>query len=194
MNYIWQDFMHHFDFLKKENFVYEDGKLTSDGKWASNLRIDSPLIVAEGLRINIFPKKSPALLSALMTCFVNEKEYDDERVDFKKIGNDLYQVLEVAKKKLYPFMERLKMNGFSTNQIYISPAHTIYSWVKGVSWEELIEISGLAEGDLTRLIMRVSDNLRHLKALKDFFPEISETASIAVDILMREPVISYYEH
>ena len=192
-SYIWQDFMHHFEFLKKEGFVGKDNILTKDGMWASNLRIDAPLLVAEGLRKNCFPTSDPALLAALMTTFVNERDYSDEKFDSDKINDELYYTIEVTKKKLEPLMKKMKQAGFSANNLYISPAYTIYKWVKGEEWDELVKDSGLADGDLTRLIMRVSDNLRHIKALRESFPEIAKTASISIETLMREPVVSYYD-
>jgi superfamily II RNA helicase len=49
---LWEDFCRHLEFLKTEGFVNKEGRLTEDGHWASKLRLDQPLLVAECLRKN----------------------------------------------------------------------------------------------------------------------------------------------
>ena len=46
----WEDFLKHLAFLKQENFVDENERLTENGLWASKLRLDQPLLIAECLR------------------------------------------------------------------------------------------------------------------------------------------------
>jgi len=41
------------------------------------------------------------------------------------------------------------------------------------------------------LIFRTADNLRHIRNLKDVFPEAAETAAEAIDGIMREPVVMF---
>jgi hypothetical protein len=46
----------------------------------------------------------------------------------------------------------------------------------------------MEEGDLAMLVVRTADNLRHIRHLKDVFPEAAATAAEAIDKIMREPV------
>ena len=64
--HLWYDFQRHVDFLQATGFVDAQQRLTEDGQWASHLRIDQPLIVAEGLRLDLFPREDPVLLAAIM--------------------------------------------------------------------------------------------------------------------------------
>ena len=43
------------------------------------------------------------------------------------------------------------------------------------------------------LILRTADNLRHIRALKQEFPEAAQTASKSIDLIMRDPVIMNYD-
>ena len=43
----------------------EAGALTDDGRWASKLRLDYPLLVAQCLRENAFPEENEKLLAAV---------------------------------------------------------------------------------------------------------------------------------
>ena len=74
LEFLWLDFTDHMDFLAAEKFVTKEGKLTEDGIWASKLRVDSPLLVAQGIRKNLLPQRDPALLAAIIATFVNEKD------------------------------------------------------------------------------------------------------------------------
>jgi hypothetical protein len=47
----------------------------------------------------------------------------------------------------------------------------------------------MAEGDLSMLILRTVDNLRHIKSLAGVFPQIAEAAGRAIDRILRAPVI-----
>jgi hypothetical protein len=47
----------------------------------------------------------------------------------------------------------------------------------------------MEEGDLVMLILRTADNLRHIRRLKQVFPEAAETADRSIDLILREPVV-----
>ena len=39
------------------------------------------------------------------------------------------------------------------------------------------------------LILRTADNLRHIRALRQVFPDAAETADLAIELILREPVV-----
>ena len=41
------------------------------------------------------------------------------------------------------------------------------------------------------LILRTADNLRHIRTLHQVFPDAAETAALAVEAILREPVVYY---
>jgi hypothetical protein len=51
----------------------------------------------------------------------------------------------------------------------------------------------MEEGDLAMLILRTADNLRHIRTLKNVFPEAAQAAAMAIDLIMRYPVVMDYE-
>ena len=65
---------------------------------------------------------------------------------------------------------------------------TVYAWAGGMPWEEVVEISEGAEGDLVMLMLRTADHLRNVMSLAKTFPEAAETASKAIELLMKAPV------
>ena len=188
--HLWQDFLHHLGFLKATGFVSVEDELTADGSWASQLRVDQPLLIAEGFRKQIFPQDDADLLAALIASFVNERETDD-RIKKDQVADSLSQAFSKLSKGLRPFADRMAKGGFEVRPLYFRPAVAIYAWVQGESWDEVVRISEMEEGDLAMLVVRTADNLRHIRHLKDVFPEAAATAAEAIDQIMREPVVMY---
>jgi superfamily II RNA helicase len=189
---LWGDFLRHLDFLKEKEYVTDDDRLTDDGQWASQLRIDHPLMVAEGFRNQLFPKSDPAILAGIMASFVNERETDDDAIDTSKIPKTLFKNFKKIDRGLKPFAEEMRINGFASPTLYFLPCLTIYLWARGAPWEKALEVSKMAEGDLAMLILRTADNLRHIGNLKGVFPDAAKTAIEAVDLILRDPVVAAY--
>jgi len=183
-----QDYIKHLDFLKDTGFVSTDGVLTEDGLWAAKLRVDQPLVIAEGFRLGIFPVSSPALLAAVTASFVNEKESDD-RISRRFLPEELATTFLRVRKALKPFSERLVKKNFEVRPLFLRPSATIYAWATGGGWDEVLSAGEIAEGDLVMLVLRTADNLRHVRGLSKIFPVASKTADDAIDLIMRDPVV-----
>ncbi|GBC59116.1 ATP-dependent DNA helicase [Desulfonema ishimotonii] len=185
-----EDFRRHFQFLMDIGYVSEDGTLTEDGVWASQLRVDQPLLIAEGFRKRLFPVGDPRMLAAIITSFVNEREVND-RLDKEVVPNQLTKHFKKITKGLAPFQTLMFEQGFGIRPLYLRPALTMFLWASGLyPWEEVLRISELAEGDLAMLVLRTADNLRHIVALRQVFPKASEAASKALEMILRDPVVT----
>jgi ATP-dependent RNA helicase HelY len=192
LEYLWQDFLAHMDFLRQENFVTKHGELTKDGLWASSLRIDSPLLVAQSLRANLLPDSSPAMLAGIMGAFVNEKQFKDDKVSGETIPDILLNTFANLRKELKPFATNMKKKGFPAPNLYIQPAVSLYGWALDEPWTSVTARTNFAEGDLARLILRTAENLRHLTNLKDTFPKIADSAEKAIEMILKEPVFTWH--
>ena len=196
LEHLWLDFMDHMEFLIQEGFVSpEDIKpasLTDDGVWASKLRIDSPLLVAEGLRQNLLPDRDPALLAAIMGAFVNEKEFKDDPLYQAALPKRLKDTFLDLRHGLKPFAIKMLKKGFPAPNLFIQPAILINAWAHDTPWDELMHGSDYAEGDFARLILRTAENLRQMTKLNEDFPVIAKTAREAIDLILKEPVVTQY--
>jgi superfamily II RNA helicase len=189
---LWQDFLHHLNFLKDTGYVTEQGMLTADGKWASQLRVDQPIMIAQGFRLGIFPESDPALLAAIIALFVNERESDDRIEKMFKPKTLLTSFLKV-KTSLEPFAEQMTDRGFDIRPLFLRPAATLYAWASGQSWEKVLSVAKMEEGDLAMLILRTADNLRHVRTLARVFPEAAKTSARSIELIMRYPVVIEYD-
>lgn len=185
-----ESFLHHLDFLMETGFAGKGGKLTEDGIWASSLRVDQPLIIAEGFRLGAFPRTDPALLAGIIASFVNEKETDD-KIDKRFTPKKLLQAFLGVKKSLLPFAKLMFERGFEVRPLFLRPAAAIYAWAAGEPWERAVLVSEMDEGNLAMLILRTADHLRHIRSLAGVFPEASQTAAKAIDLILRDPVVPF---
>ncbi|HID31690.1 MAG TPA: DEAD/DEAH box helicase [Desulfobacterales bacterium] len=185
---LWNGFVKHLEFLKEEGFVGEDDKLTHDGIWASQLRLDQPLMIAEGLRLGILPGSDPALLAALVAPFVHDRD-TEVKLDESRIPKRLLNAYDRMRKALGPLMERKAVRGFEVRPMVLWPSATIYAWANGQPWEKALEIAGMAEGDLAMLVSRTAENLRQIAALTRVYPAVAQSAVEAIAIILREPVL-----
>lgn len=184
-----EDFHRHLEFLEKTGFVSEQGKLTVDGFWASKLRVDQPLLIAEGFRKKCFPAEDPALLAAMFASLVNERETDDE-LGHKDVPHALREAFHKTVRGLSDFAVLMIENDFNVWPLYFRPAWAMYAWMNGASWDGVLRLSRLEEGDMVSLVLRTADNLRHVRALRDVFPIASESAAKALEIMLRPPVVA----
>ncbi len=185
---LWKDFSRHLKFLQQEGFVDETGTLTDDGRWASKLRLDYPLLVAQCLRENAFPEDNEKILAAVVAFFAYDRD-DDLKLTFR----DLPQKLALSFKKVVlavrPLIHRLEAAGFATVKFHTAAGVAMYYWAQGHSWDSVIKATGIAEGDMATLVLRTADNLRQIVSLKDTYPEIAECAWKAREVILREPVL-----
>ncbi len=126
-----------------------------------------------------------------MASFVNEEESDD-RIDREFLPEKLLSHFLMVKSALRPFAKHMTAREFEVRPLFLRPAAAIYAWACGQSWESTISIAETAEGNLASLILRTADNLRHIRALSQIFPEAAETAARAIEFIMKEPVIMDY--
>ncbi len=185
---LWEDFSRHLKFLQKEGFVDETGRLTDDGHWASRLRLDYPLLMAQCLRENVFPHENEKILAAIIAVFAYDRDAEIN-LTVKDMPPKLTQTLKKVLLTVRPLAHRLEAAGFSTAKLYPSAGVAMYYWAQGRSWDTIIKATGIAEGDMATLVLRTADNLRQIAALKDIYPEIAACAYRARETILKEPVL-----
>ncbi len=188
---LWQDFSHHLSFLTALGYATESGVLTDTGRWAAMLRVDQPLFIAEGFRNGIFPQSDPALLAAAIAMFVFDRDTAND-IERQFLPDRLLDALVAVGEGLYPLAEKMAQEKFSVRPLLIKPAALVYAWADGTPWQKVTAPGAMGEGDFSMLVLRTADNLRHVRALKKIFPLAAETAAAAIDLIMKDPVMTGY--
>lgn len=191
-HWLWLDFERHLEFLHDTGFVTSDKQLTPDGVWASQLRIDQPLLIAECIRRQAFESVGPEILAGLIAPFVSDKPKEIE-VDVRRIPEA--RVLEKAFIAMVLKLEHLRemtlSQGFAAPPLQLWPAIALFIWAKGYSWDDLLELIPIEEGDLVMLILRTADHLRQVINLETTHHALAKKASQTLPFILREPVVYY---
>ncbi|MBN2031938.1 MAG: DEAD/DEAH box helicase [Deltaproteobacteria bacterium] len=186
---LWLHFKRHLRFLKETGFVNRENRLTADGEWASKLRLDHPLLIAEAIRKGGLDDLSPSVMAGCLAPFVWDRFLDRDLVP--EVPPRLSEVWE-AFRRLVEHTEGIRVlkarRGFENPQIFFWPAAALFLWAKGRSWAEVLSTAPIDEGDLTSLIVRTADHLRQVANLEESHPELAATAEKATALILREPV------
>lgn len=189
---LWFDFQRYVEFMKETGFVTPDSFLTADGVWASQLRLDQPLLIAECIRQKVFDDITPEILAGLIAPFVNDKTKPVELNVAKVPGSQaLIDAFETMTVRLRPLRNAMLINGFSVPPLQFWPAAALYLWSRGFSWLELLDMIDVEEGDLAMLILRTADHLRQVRNLEPSHPALAHDAHMALPLILREPVWGY---
>ncbi len=186
---LWLSFKRHLRFLRETGFVDDYDQLTPDGYWASKLRLDQPLLIAEAIRKGAFDNLSPEIMAGVLAPFVWDKVQETE---IKNNAHLSYKELEWAFNRILAYIEDIvtlkKSRGFESPQIVFWPSAALFIWARRLPWEELLDCFPVSEGDMASLIMRTADHLRQVANLRQTHSGLASTANEAIQLILREPV------
>jgi ATP-dependent RNA helicase HelY len=185
-----KDFHEHLDLLQELDYVDANGVPTYDGRWAAQLRLDHPLLIAELIRAGEFRDLDPQELAALIAPFAVEKEREIfVSAQLWEKTRSLWKKFQRMIRTLKPLAQFMISRGFDMPPIMFWPAAAVYLWGEELEWDELIVHVSADEGDLAMSILRTADHLRQLLSLEQHEPALAKTAAEAVRILMRPPLV-----
>ena len=186
---LWLSFKRHVRLLRETGFVAQDDRLTADGRWAAQLRLDQPLLIAEAIRKGAFNATRPEGLAGGLAPFVWDKAQEvalrtGGRVDL----SEPLRLFECLLEQVEEIRVLKQKRGFENPLIMFWPSAALYLWARGVPWDRLLEFVPVDEGDMASLIMRTADHLRQVTSLRDTHPLLASVAEEAIVQILREPV------
>lgn len=186
---LWLSFKRHLRFLKETGFAGDADRLTDDGIWASKLRLDHPLLIAEAIKKGAFSDLSPEVTAGCIALFIWDR---DQQVEMTIEGNENLDLMEDAFDRVIEgiggIRDLMVRRGFENPPIPFWPAAVMFLWARGVSWERILSYINIGEGDLASLIVRTADHLRQVAAISDTHPQLARSARRAIELILREPV------
>jgi superfamily II RNA helicase len=174
------------DGLRKLGYV-EVGSLTEKGSWAAELCTSLVLELGESIAEGLFDDSPMYELVGLIASISGDPHRSYFRLKENPIGADQFRRMEQVVERV-----RAAYQGAGSSQVAVLPdaALTVMTWMDSETWGEfsgLLRLSGVADGDVARLVGQTADHLNQLSRLEKTHPVLAQTARVARGRLLRPP-------
>lgn len=185
---LWERFEDCAKVLEQFEYLDSNWRPTTDGIWASRLRVENVLFVAELVKAGYFSTEDPKLLAALVGALAaSEREIEVYYLEGEKEIVTYYKSAVKIARKIAQVQERAGL--FFPIIIDGDAARLLFMWADPeVRWRDLLRKARADEGDIVRLILRTSDILGQLTHLSKTHPQLASTAREAIQIIRRAPI------
>lgn len=172
-----------------ETLGYVDkGNLTEKGYWAASLCTTLVLELGEAIADHLLADLSTWELVGVVASLAGDPHRTYLNVKRSPMKKEVFRSLE-------GIVERVK-NAYRNPtgvEVAVQPdaATTVISWMQSESWLEfagLLRLSGVAEGDVARLVTQTADHLNQISRLEDTHPELARQAAEGRKLILRPPL------
>jgi ATP-dependent RNA helicase HelY len=174
------------DGLRTLGYV-EGGSLTEKGAWAAELCTSLVLELGESIASGLFDDCALFELVGLIASISGDPHRPYFRLKDNPIGADLF-------KSMSEIVERVRAGytgpGLVDLEVLPDAALTVITWMDSETWAEfsgLLRLSGVADGDVARLVGQTADHLNQLTRLDKTHPVLAQSAKVARSRLLRPP-------
>lgn len=140
--------------LRKMGYINENNELTLKGQFARYIYFEE-LLISEIFMTNIYKKLTDVEILQVIAGIIYEQRENDH-FSFKGIEKDYQKLLKKLSQNAFVAK---KMNKLSLKRMMA----IVGSWATGSKFEELLELTTLAEGDIIRLFRRIIDMIGQIK-------------------------------
>ncbi len=140
--------------LRKMGYINENNELTLKGQFARYIYFEE-LLISEIFMTNIYKKLTDTEILQVIAGIIYEQRENDH-FSFKGIEKAYQKLLKKLSQNAFVAK---KMNKLSLKRMMA----IVGSWAAGSKFEELLELTTLAEGDIIRLFRRIIDMIGQIK-------------------------------
>lgn len=184
---VWEKFEMRSEVLDSLGYIDRNAeRVTADGRWLADLRIDRPLLMGESIRMGAIDELSVSLVAGMAASVTADPDRDFGSLHCSRAMDDvLDQIAKVASEIAeVEYREGL----IPEEEINFSAAAAAERWADGMAWSDLVERTRAEEGDLVRLLARTGEALRQIAGLRSSHPRAARASAAASEIVLREPV------
>ncbi|CUM67469.1 uncharacterized protein PRCAT00005165001 [Priceomyces carsonii] len=163
------DYEQRLDVLESLGFVDQNHNVVLKGRVACEINSGWELVITELVLDNFLGDFEPEEIVALLSCFVYEGKTNEEE------DQPISPRLEKGKGKILEIMQKLLKVFNDKNVVLLSEeeeflerkrfalVNVVYEWARGLSFNEIMQISVEAEGTIVRVITRLDEICREVK-------------------------------
>lgn len=174
------------DGLRALGYV-EVGSLTDKGYWAAELCTSLVLQLGEAISDGLFNECALFELVGLVASIAGDPHRPYFRLKANPIKPELFTKMGQVVARV---AERYQGPGGSDVTVLPDAALTVITWMDSETWPEfsgLLRLSGVADGDVARLVSQTADHLNQLTRLEKTHPILAQSAKVGRARLLRPP-------
>ena len=161
-------------------------KTTERGQWLADLHVDRPLLIGQALEHGLFNNLSFSRLAAVIAALTADEDRDYGELELEDpLVKALAEIEEIA---FTVSTEEWKQGIDPAPELNFSAAAATAHWATGMEWSDLVGETRAEEGDLFRMLSRTGEALLQIAGLRKAHRRAAQTASVAADAVLREPV------
>lgn len=163
------DYQQRLEVLETLGFIDSHHNVVLKGRVACEINLGWELVITEIVLNNFLADYEPAEIVALLSCFVYEGRTNEEeplcitpRLELgkKQIGTIVESMLATfTEKRVLLTLDELEF----TQRKRFALVNVIYEWARGLSFNEIMQMSVEAEGTIVRVISRLDEVCREVK-------------------------------
>ena len=174
------------DGLRALGYV-EGGSLTEKGYWAAELCTSLVLELAEAISDKLFDDCALFELVGLVASIAGDPHRPYFRLKANPIKQELFEQMSHVVARV-----KSKYQGPGSAEVLVLPdaALTVITWMDSETWQEFsgfLRLSGVADGDVARLVSQTADHLNQLTRLEKTHPILAQAAKVGRARLLRPP-------
>jgi len=183
----WGRFLALQSVLEQYGYLDQDAP-TPPGLTAASLRTDNELFVAEALRLDLYDDLTAADFAAVITALAVEEPRPN------------VEIRAYARGRLQTTLQRIREMGRELRRVQRRhrvdvPVRVVDSlaaltqlWAGGATWEQMLTLTDMDEGDIVHFLRRTLDLLRQVAAAPHVPEHMRQLARAAFALIDREPV------
>ncbi len=168
----------------------EGGGLTEKGYWAANLWTTLVLELAEAIDSKLLIGLDAKTLTGLVASISGDPHKPYLTIRDNPIEPQLIYRMEEIVEKVGQLYDRPPSS--SDIMVRAEASATVITWMEANDWLDfspLLRLSGVAEGDVARLVTQTADHLNQLTRLTESHPELARIAEEARLSILRPPLV-----
>ncbi|KAH9897909.1 antiviral helicase [Cubamyces lactineus] len=156
------DYEQRIEVLKELKFIDDNSTVLLKGRVACEINSANELVLTELILENTLAAYEPEEVVALLSCFVFQEKTDVEPVIPPKLQEGLEAIMALAE-RVERVQDRHKVPGEEFRALKPGLVEVVYEWAKGMPFEQITDLTDVAEGTIVRVITRLDETCREVR-------------------------------
>ncbi|KAI0715060.1 antiviral helicase [Earliella scabrosa] len=156
------DYEQRIEVLKELKFIDDNSTVLLKGRVACEINSANELVLTELILENTLANYEPEEVVALLSCFVFQEKTDVEPIIPPKLKEGLDAVMTIAE-RVGAVQDRQKVAAEEFRALKPGLVEVVYEWAKGMPFEQITDLTDVAEGTIVRVITRLDETCREVR-------------------------------